>query len=418
MIENRNREISLLGLFGKEMIEKLQKNMAEVTGFSFSTIDYRGEKVVAPCNQKYYQEYLFGCEDLLAEQMTEAFSAAKAAITNQPYLFECQSGLVKVAVPVVINKQYLGALIAGGVRCSDPDYQDPVTENELIHRDFKEDGIRNVSDMIPEYPAVKIQAVADMVYFLVQQMCQKESYALRLGDTEHKEIHLDDLRKKNQELRDQIKELELYTMKNNILPQLLLNMLVTISNMTILGEPAITQQILEVYAQYLRYYIEYNRDFLPLAQELKYIADYLEVLKLRYENRIQVEITTSAEDDSQMVPKLVMLPLLEYLLHFGLLSHGARGNIRIRTDYQGERCIIVLSFDHAEKMTNMMGYLNESGQVMDERQFLEQINLLEKRLNYEYAGKYSLSLDADMIVLNIPWIRGDGDNKMDYNRYS
>ena len=39
------KEVSLIGLFGKQFLEEMQNKLAEATGVSFFIIDYRGEPV-------------------------------------------------------------------------------------------------------------------------------------------------------------------------------------------------------------------------------------------------------------------------------------------------------------------------------------------------------------------------------------
>ena len=112
------KEVSLLGLFGKKFLEETQGKLAEATGISFFIIDYKGEPVT-----KGEQEEDF-CEKRKEEdircrecQITRAFAAAKSAIKNCPYIFTCPNGLVHMAIPIVVNNQYIGAIIGGPIRC-------------------------------------------------------------------------------------------------------------------------------------------------------------------------------------------------------------------------------------------------------------------------------------------------------------
>ena len=116
---SRHKEINLLGLFGRETLEELQKKLGDATDISVSIIDYRGGEIVPAYHQKEYELFLRHHGEDSSCQMSAAFSAAKAAITNLPYIYLCQCGLVKVAIPVIVNEQYLGAIICGYIRCDD-----------------------------------------------------------------------------------------------------------------------------------------------------------------------------------------------------------------------------------------------------------------------------------------------------------
>ena len=416
MMENRNKEVSLIGIFGTETIEILQKKIADATGFSVSTIDYRGERVVPGCFQKDFLRHRLHKADDTTSRMTVALSSARAAITNLPYIFEGEDGLVKAALPIVINDQYLGAMICGYVHCPDKDYTDPSTGERLIHNDNLVAGKMEDQDSLehmPVFTAEKIGNLTDLIYYMISQMCQKENYVLKLGISEHNKVHLWDLRKKNRELKRKLKETKLISMKNNIQPQVLLNMLVTLSSFAIIENAQKTQELIEVYTSFLRYYIEFGRDYVPLEQELYQIRKYLEVLKEKYSERITVQLNSSKEDSTQLMPKLILFPLLEYMINFGILNRNYRGIIHIDTEYTEDRCVVTMQFEHTSKYLKSVGYLNESGNVLDERAYLEQLNLLEQRVAYEYPENYKLSIDPDLIILNIPRVINDMENQDD-----
>ena len=418
IIENRNKDVSLIGIFGADEIGDLQARIARATGFSVSTIDYRGNKVVAGYFQEAYRTWLSKNNDVQMNGITEALSAAKAAIINRPYLFSEQDGLVKAAVPIVVNGQYLGALICGYVFCEDPDYIDPSTGDVMIHpeagpgavkKDDRSD--RALLKDILVCPAEKISDVTELISFLVKEMCRKEDYAMKLGDSEHNKVHLWDLRKKNRELKKSIQEMKLVSMKNNIQPQVLLNMLATLFNFAVLEDAVKTQEIADIFTSFLRYYVEFGRDYVSVGQEIQQIGRYLEVLKKQYQDRVEVVIERSQEDDSQLIPKLIIFPLVEYIVNFGVLNSNYRGIIRLETEYTMDRCVVTIQFEHTSKYLKNVGYLNESGNVYDERFYLEQLNLLEQRISYEYSEDYKLSVNPELIILDLPRNPGNMENR-------
>ena len=404
-IQNRNKEISLIGLFGIETFETLQKRLSDATDFSFSTIDYRGGKVVKSYYPEAYADLLMEDGDGSSCQMSCAFAAAKAAITNLPYIYLCQCGLVKVAIPIVVNDQYLGAIICGYVRCDDMDAVDPISGIQIVQKDFSVDVIRNSMEKwekLPSFSAGKIKDIANMVFFLVQEMCQKENYALHLGDEEHNKVHLSDMRRKNKELRSTVADLKKEVMKANIYPQTLLNMLVTISSVAILEEASMTQEMILSLSSILRYYIEYRRDYISLENELEQIKHYMSILRLRYENRLNVEVNYPDSVKEQMIPKLILLPLLEYVVNFGIMNQSFKGSLLCDVEMISERCVITICLKHDTEGMVSMGFLKESGNVMDERMFHEQLKQLETKLSYEYGDNYKLSVEEENVLLDIP----------------
>jgi len=77
-----------------------------------------------------------------------------------------------------------------------------------------------------------------------------------------------------------------------------------------------------------------------------------------------------------------------------------------------DRCVVTIQFEHTSKYLKNVGYLNESGNVYDQRFYLEQLNLLEQRISYEYSEDYKLSVNPELIILDLPRNPGSIDNRV------
>lgn len=401
---NRNKELTLMGLFGCEALENLEKRLAEATDFSFSIIDYKGRQIVKDYNQNAYEEYLKRTGEDSSCQMQAAFAAAKSAITNVPYIYLCRCGLIKVAVPIVLKDQYLGAIICGFIRCDDLDYEDPITKTKVIERDFSLDHDHSEDryfNQIPIFKAQKIQAIANLVFYMVKELCLKENYALQMGNEEHNQIHMQVIRRKNEELKAQVKKLQEMTMKANMFPQTLLNMMVTISSIAIVEDATMTQDIVALLSAILRYYIEYHKSHISLQQELDQIENYFKILKIRYENRVEIDMNWPEEAKEQRIPKLILLPLVEYIVNFGIFNQSFKGIIHSKVEFITDRCLITFSLE-SNDFIDSMAYLKESGNVINDRLLNEQLSTLERRISLEYGEDYNLKIEPNLVVLDIP----------------
>lgn len=401
---NKKKEVSLMGLFGRESLELLQKKYAEATDFSFSITDFKGEEITNSLILNHYcdkKKQTGSCESC---RMSGAFAAAKAAFTNNPYLFECEQGLVEAAIPIIVNNQYLGAVICGRVRCNDKKNLPDTVANQEVNSDHKEEDpkLMELYEEIPEFSYKKIKAIASLVSDYFKEKSEKESYAIMVADYEHKEIHLKDLRKKNASLTRHSKLNDMKSLRASILPEVLINMLVTISNYAILEDAQETETLVEGLSSILRYYIEQNQDRILLSQEIAMVEEYMNILSKRYSNRLKARIQHKSESERQTIPRASILPLVEYIVHFGILSNNNRGTFYLDTTYSIDRCVITLQYEHKENDMESMGYLNQSGHIIDESFISDQMNNIKKRLEYEYNGDYSLKVQKDMIVLDIP----------------
>ena len=144
-------------------------------------------------------------------QISAAFAAAKAAIKCGPYIYSCPRGFISIAVPVIVNDQYLGAIVGGRVRC----------EEELLGA--KETGIQSRTEWdaeekelfrsVPELTSKKLLAIADLMFFLLQEMGEKETLELQQEKQERTQTHLRDIRKKNEILKKDLMEMENHCFK-------------------------------------------------------------------------------------------------------------------------------------------------------------------------------------------------------------
>ena len=71
------KEVSLLGLFGKKLLEETQNKLAEATGISFFIIDYKGEPVTKGEKEERYKNYIPFNENVI----TKAYSCGTSCST-------------------------------------------------------------------------------------------------------------------------------------------------------------------------------------------------------------------------------------------------------------------------------------------------------------------------------------------------
>lgn len=100
--------------------QKLQDSISKVTGMALITVDYRGNPVTSHsgcsefCNHMRkdakLSEYCHRCD---ARGGLESFR------NNKPYIYRCHFSIIDIAIPIVLNGNYLGAIMAGQIRLSD-----------------------------------------------------------------------------------------------------------------------------------------------------------------------------------------------------------------------------------------------------------------------------------------------------------
>ena len=67
-----------------------------------------------------------------------------------------------------------------------------------------------------------------------------------------------------------------------------------------------------------------------LAQEVEFLRNYLEIEKLRFEDRLNVRLEIARETESARVPHLILQPVVENAIRHGIAQREADGRIEIR----------------------------------------------------------------------------------------
>lgn len=102
--------------------EKLQDSLSLVTKMAILTVDYKGVPVT---KHSFCQPFCQGVrqDSNLSEycQKCDARAGIEAVRQNKPYIYLCHFNIIDIAIPIIIDNQYLGAIMAGQLKLREPD---------------------------------------------------------------------------------------------------------------------------------------------------------------------------------------------------------------------------------------------------------------------------------------------------------
>jgi two-component system LytT family sensor kinase len=126
------------------------------------------------------------------------------------------------------------------------------------------------------------------------------------------------LRQAAQQLRIEKQHAELGYLKSQTNPHFLFNTLNNIYSLSRDKSDRAPESILRL-SKILRFMLyEAGGDYIPVEQELKIIADYIELEKLRYDESLRINFSHNIEDMKQAVPPLLLIPLVENAFKHGV----------------------------------------------------------------------------------------------------
>ncbi|NGZ75065.1 PocR ligand-binding domain-containing protein [Saccharibacillus alkalitolerans] len=113
--------LSIQKIFDLPKWERLQDSLASVTKLAILTVDYKGNAVTSHSGCQSFCKAVRQDEDLLPYcQKCDSRGGLEAVRSNKPYIYLCHYNIIDIAVPVIIDDKYIGAVMAGQVRLSDP----------------------------------------------------------------------------------------------------------------------------------------------------------------------------------------------------------------------------------------------------------------------------------------------------------
>lgn len=125
------------------------------------------------------------------------------------------------------------------------------------------------------------------------------------------------------------REAELDALKSQIKPHYLYNTLDVIRMMALDHGDGQTAQMVESLSRQLKYLMGYNSDMVPLYQEIDNIREYFVIMRVRYENRISLELDIDRDVASCKIIKLSLQPIVENAVRHGLRPKRDGGVVRI-----------------------------------------------------------------------------------------
>ncbi len=122
---------------------------------------------------------------------------------------------------------------------------------------------------------------------------------------------------------------QLASLESRIHPHFLFNTLNSISSL-IPEDPERAERLVEQMAALLRFSLDANQaGLVPLTAELKVVADYLDIERARFGDRLRYRIDVAAGMDAARVPALSVQTLVENSVKYAIAPNRAGGEIRI-----------------------------------------------------------------------------------------
>lgn len=200
------------------------------------------------------------------------------------------------------------------------------------------------------------------------------------------------------------KEAELGALQAQIDPHFLYNTLDTIYFLAIKQNSSEIGSIALALGDLMRISINTGKNLITIKEEITYIENYMVIQKIRFKDKVNLEVNIEEEIYSKMIPKLTLQPLVENAMVHGIEEKMGKGKITISGFQKGD-CIILKVADDGvgldeEYVNNMLSFNLENYKTTRDHD----ISLLLESESYNKRGSHVGLKNVD---LRIKLIYGD-----------
>lgn len=202
------------------------------------------------------------------------------------------------------------------------------------------------------------------------------------------------------------KEVELEALHAQINPHFLYNTLNTIKWMAkIQGNKSVSKAITAL-IKLLRISTNLGREMISLREELDYVKNYLVIQKLRFNEAITVDYFIEESCLDITVPKLILQPIVENSIIYGMEDEGSDLNIEIRSYKDGDKLIIEISDDGPGIEQEILENILEP--ASNRNRFTRVgLNNVNQRIKLYCGNEYGLEIETELgmgttVIITLP----------------
>lgn len=141
-------------------------------------------------------------------------------------------------------------------------------------------------------------------------------------------------------LEAQLSQAQLAALKMQLHPHFLFNTLHAISAL-VQEDPEAAERMIARLSELLRLSLDNaGTQIAPLRKELEFLERYLEIERIRFEDRLDVRFEIEPETLDAVVPNLILQPLVENAIRHGLANISGAGRIAIRSRQENGRLVL------------------------------------------------------------------------------
>jgi len=336
-----NPKYKLKEIIDIESLKDIQDKFAKIVGLSTVTVEEDGTPVV---NSSYFTKWCSlirsSDEGYIRCKHCDSTGGSDAMEAGKPVIYNCHTGLIDFAAPIIVNGNYLGSMLCGQVRSKDYKNSIDIDVKRLsaeLH--LVEDDLNDALREVPEVDFDKITVSSDFLFLF-------SNFIAKMGIATITKSELLDETKQKMKLTELLKNMEIKALQSQINPHFLYNTLNTIARMALIEGAPDTENLIYAISDLLRYSLKNSNNMVTIDSEIINIKKYFYIQKTRFGERFDYEIDIEPELLQFKIPVMTLQPLVENSIIHGLKNMTINGRVKIIGKKFNDKYLTIKVFDN------------------------------------------------------------------------
>ncbi len=394
--------IQLGDLVDSGVFQEILENFSKVTSMAAVAVNYRGEPLTK------YANFTDFCSELRKDNRcrsccykSDAHGGVEAARSGKPYIYKCHTGLTDIAVPIIENGQYLGAILAGQVKVSDFDYPEIQRSNDPFLKEKLDDPkLVSLFEEIPIITKEQLENASDLLYLMANYIVEKAMRSHVQEELNEKNERIIVYMKQRMELEKNLRESELKLLQSQVNPHFLFNVLNTIHSLAMIESSPKTSEMVCNLSEMLRYTIQNKmQNLVTLEEELEYTKKYISIQEARIGDMIRFQIDIPEDHKHIKMPFMTLQPFVSNAINHGIYGFRDNGHIKISSEFYKEHLIVHVEDDGVGIGKNTLENILEGKmKEKDSKSTGIGIRNTNRRLEHLFGSEFKLNIKSSQGV--------------------
>ncbi len=208
--------------------------------------------------------------------------------------------------------------------------------------------------------------------------------------------------------QSQKRNAEFRALQSQINPHFLYNTLDTLQWKALEYNAFEVADMINSLSKFFRISLNGGKEFITIEDEIEHVRNYLEIQKIRYQDKISYKVSVDSLVNKALVPKLIIQPLVENSIYHGLKPKKDGGNIYINVYLKEENVFIEVIDNGIGISTSKLEFIRKNLSLSIESDHYGLYNINE-RLKLTFGEKYKMEIESGAssqttVLLKIPMI--------------